>query len=91
MHRIADNEPKRLGHFFLIFIFLYGGPLKSRLIVIPKDCCAHPVLYIKTRIKIKKWGETRDVVSSFSLQFFLALAAFCVLYNRTGHTQGFSI
>ena len=39
----------------------------------------------------KKWGETRDVVECFSLHFFRALTASCVLYNRTEHSQGFSI
>ena len=37
------------------------------------------------------WGETLDYVSCFSLHFFHALAASCVLYNRTEHSQGFSI
>ena len=36
-------------------------------------------------------GETLDYVSCFSLHFFRALAASCVLYNRTEHSQGFSI
>ena len=40
---------------------------------------------------LKKWGETRDGVECFSLHFFRALAASCVLYNRTEHSQGFSI
>ena len=40
---------------------------------------------------LKKWGETLDYVSCFSLHFFRALAASCVLYNRTEHIQGFSI
>ena len=31
-----------------------------------------------------------DYVSGFSLHFFRALAASCVLYNRTEHSQGFS-
>ena len=39
----------------------------------------------------KKWEETLDYVSCFSLHFFRALAASCVLYNRTEHSQGFSI
>ena len=60
MHRTANNEPKRLGHFFLDVYFLYGGPLKSRLNVIPKYCSAYPVLRIKTRMKIKRWEGTRD-------------------------------
>ena len=30
-------------------------------------------------------------VSCFSLHFFRALAAFCVLYNRTEHSQSFSV
>ena len=42
---------------------------------------------IKKRIKIKKY----DHVSRFSTQFFLAHAAFCVLYNRTEHSQDFYI
>ena len=40
---------------------------------------------------LKKWGETLDYVSCFSLHFFRALAASCVLYNRKEHSQGFSI
>ena len=40
---------------------------------------------------LKKWEETLDYVSCFSLHFFRALAASCVLYNRTEHSQGFSI
>ena len=32
-----------------------------------------------------------DYVSCFSLHFLSALAASCVLYNRTEHSQGFSI
>ena len=32
-----------------------------------------------------------DYVSCFSLHFFRALAASCMLYNRTEHGQGFSI
>ena len=40
---------------------------------------------------LKKWEETFDYVSCFSLQFFLALAASCMLYNRTEHSQCFSI
>ena len=32
-----------------------------------------------------------DDVSCFTLHFFRALAASCVLYNRTEHSQGFSI
>ena len=32
-----------------------------------------------------------DYVSCFSLHFFRALAASCVLYNRKEHSQGFSI
>ena len=40
---------------------------------------------------LKKWGETLNYVSCFSLHFFRALAASCVLYNRTEHSQGFSI
>ena len=39
----------------------------------------------------KKWGETLNYVSCFSLHFFRALAASCVLYNRTEHSQSFSI
>ena len=50
------------------------------------------ILYYKTnRQAFKKWGETLDYVSCFSLHFFRALAASCVLYNRTEHSQGFSI
>ena len=41
--------------------------------------------------ELKKWEETLDYVSCFSLHFFRALAASCVLYNRTEHSQGFSI
>ena len=40
---------------------------------------------------LKKWGETLDYVSCFSLHFFRARTASCVLYNRTEHSQGFSI
>ena len=36
----------------------------------------------------KKWGDTLDYVSCFSLHFFRALAASCVLYNRTEHSRG---
>ena len=38
-------------------------------------------------------GDLRslDYVSCFSLRFSRALAASCVLYNRTEHSQGFSI
>ena len=39
---------------------------------------------------LKKW-ETLDYVSCFFLNFFRALAASWVLYNRTQHSQGFSI
>ena len=46
---------------------------------------------IKQIEKPWKWGETLDYVSCFSLHFFRALAASCVLYNRTEHSQGFSI
>ena len=42
-------------------------------------------------VHFKKWEETLDYVSCFSLHFFRALAASCVLYNRTEHSQGFSI
>ena len=40
---------------------------------------------------LKKWGETLDYVSCFSLHFSRALAASYVLYNKTEHSQGFSI
>ena len=40
---------------------------------------------------IKTWGETQDYVSCFSPHFSRALAASCVLYNRTESNQGFSI
>ena len=40
---------------------------------------------------LKKWGETLDYVSCFSLHSFRALAASCMLYNRREHSQGFSI
>ena len=36
---------------------------------------------------LKKWGETLDYVSCFSLHFFRALTASCVLYNRTEHNK----
>ena len=39
---------------------------------------------------LKKWGETRNVVECFSLHL-RAVAASCVLYNRTERRQGFSI
>ena len=39
----------------------------------------------------KKWGETQVYVSCFSLHFFRALAASCVLYNRTEHSESLSI
>ena len=39
----------------------------------------------------KKWGETQVSVSCFSLHFFRALAASCVLYNRTEHSESLSI
>ena len=42
-------------------------------------------------LSLKKWEETLDYVSCFSLHFFRALPASCVLYNRTEHSQGFSI
>ena len=45
----------------------------------------------KWTTSLKKWEETLDYVSCFSLHFFRALAASCVLYNRTEHSQGFSI
>ena len=38
-------------------------------------------------IKFKKWEETLDYVSCFSLHFFRALAASYVLYNRIWHSQ----
>ena len=47
--------------------------------------------FVKFFSPLKKWGETRDVVKCFSLNFFRALAAYCVLYNRTEHSKGFSI
>ena len=37
------------------------------------------------------WGYYNTYVSCFSLHFFRALAASCVLYNRKEHSQGFSI
>ena len=40
---------------------------------------------------LKKWGETPNYISSFSLHFFCALAASGVLYNRTEHSQGLFI
>ena len=61
MHRTANDEPKRLGQFFRDVYFLYRGSLT--LIFTPKYCSAHPVLRVKTRIKLNKWGETRDVIS----------------------------
>ena len=45
----------------------------------------------KQKWELKKWEETRDYVSCFSLHFFRALATSFVLYNRTEHSQGFSI
>ena len=47
--------------------------------------------FIIKQIEKKKWEETLDYVSCFSLHFFRALAASCVLYNRTEHSRGFSI
>ena len=40
---------------------------------------------------LRRWGETRNVVECFSVYFFRALVACCVLYNRTAHSQGLSI
>ena len=40
---------------------------------------------------LKKRGEALDFVSCFPLHFFRALASSCVLYNRTDHSQSFSI
>ena len=53
---------------------------------IESNACTNP----ETK-HLKKWGETLDYVSCFSLHFFRALAASFVLYNRTEHSQGFSI
>ena len=36
-------------------------------------------------------GEKHSTISCFFPHFFRALASFCVLYNRTEHSQGFSI
>ena len=36
--------------------------------------------------QLKKWGEILDYVLRFSLHFVRALAASCVLYNRTEHS-----
>ena len=41
-------------------------------------------------LKLKKWEETLDYVSRFSLHFFRALAASNVLYNRNGSHVMFS-
>ena len=52
------------------------------------------VIYISQVLnsqELKKWEETLGYVSCFSLHFFRALAASCVLYNRTEHSQGFAI
>ena len=40
---------------------------------------------------LKKWEKLRDADACFTLLFFRALTAFCVLYNRTEHSQDFSI
>ena len=56
-----------------------------------------PVIKVKQASETQKQTEERsveetlDYVSCFSLHFFRALAASCVLYNRTEHSQGFSI
>ena len=47
-------------------------------------------LEIKFVLKIES-NAWLDYVSCFSLHFLSALAASCVLYNRTEHSQGFSI
>ena len=36
-------------------------------------------------------GEKHSTISCFFPHFFRALASFCVYYNRTEHSQGFSI
>ena len=51
-----------------------------------------PIIKLQIKMQLlKKWEETLDYVSCFSLHFFRALAASYVLYNRTEHSQGFSI
>ena len=41
--------------------------------------------------RLKKKGITFNYISCFSLHFFRALAASCVLNNRIEHSQSFSI
>ena len=48
------------------------------------------ITYDEARV-LKKQGETLDYLSCFPLHFFQPLAASCVLYNRTKHSQGFFI
>ena len=76
-------------------------PRASRFALSPEHYKFQYTLLLKQRLPVttkvtycnilKKWGETLDYVSCFSLHFFRALAASCVLYNRTEHSQGFSI
>ena len=60
-----------LGEFNEIFIIKQIEKLWLRSVLLESTSEAARAL--------KKWGETRDVVECFSLYFFRALAASCVL------------
>ena len=67
--------------FFQIFLCL-----RAIIFLIIAPCIN--IIVIKFRYST---SEISDYVSCFLLQFFRALAASCVLYYRTKHSQGFSI
>ena len=80
--RVSSIEPSQSCHAICQIVL---GLLSSLFSLIESEISEEA-----SRQVVPSSGE-EDYVSCFSLHFSYALAAFCVLYNRTEHSQGCSI
>ena len=83
--RVSSIEPSQSCHAICQIVRPFLGLLSSLFSLIESEISEEA-----SRQVVPSSGE-EDYVSCFSLHFSHALAAFCVLYNRTEHSQGCSI